>query len=77
MMTKKCYQKIASILAKYKDINITAKKDIHITAVNEEENEDILPISVIIEDFIVMFKEDNPRFNEEKFKKAIYGEGKI
>ena len=69
MMTKKYYKKVASIFAKYKDIYITTPKDIYITAMNEEGNEDILPLSVIIE--------DNPLFNKTKFKKAIYGRKKI
>ena len=66
MMTKKDYKKVADLLTKYKNIKITA--------INELGNESSIPLSAIIEDSIVMFKEDNPRFNEEKFKKAIYGE---
>ena len=67
MMTKKDYKKIADLLTKHKDIEITF--------INEMGLESSFPIvSAIIEDFIVMLKGDNPRFNEEKFKKAIYGE---
>jgi len=65
-MTKKCYQKVASILAKYRNTEFTNY--------NENRGETIFSASVIIADFIRMFQEDNPRFNEEKFKKAIYGE---
>ena len=68
-MTKKDYQKVASILAEYRNTELTNY--------NENGSEIIFSASVIVADFIRMFQKDNPLFDEEKFKKTIYEEEKI
>ena len=68
-MTKKDYKNIAAILSQYKDTEFRNY--------NDKGGESIFGLGIILEDFISMFLKDNPRFNETKFKEAVFGNALI
>ena len=68
-MTKKDYKNIASILSKYKN---TEFKNY-----NDKEGETIFGLGIILKDFANIFIKDNPRFDETKFKEAVFGNALI
>jgi len=58
MMTRKDYVATAKILRDYYENNPVEISD----------------FKYMVLDFVDMFAEDNPNFNEEKFLQAVYGE---
>jgi len=62
-MTKKDYKAIADILAGHRNYP------------PRQENEAITQeIKIIVSDLCLYFREDNNRFNEVKFRKAVFGD---
>ena len=62
-MTKKDYKAIADILAGHRNYS------------PRQENEAITQeIEIIVSDLCLYFREDNNRFDEVKFRKAVFGE---
>ena len=60
MFTRQHYKRIAEILKKYRK----AKR------INDKDWE----FSELVSEFVIMFGEDNWRFNPEKFKNAVYSD---
>ena len=63
MLSKKYYKEIAELLNKY-----TKAKDYDITTI---------PIKLLVNDFIRLFTNDNPRFDKGKFMSAILKDNKL
>jgi len=63
MFTKEHYAKVAEVL---KDTLVGTKGSIAATLLHHE----------IVQDFVELFEDDNPKFDDEKFLDVIYGKEK-